>query len=102
VATTAGAARAVLSVANSGPAIPRDEVERLFRPFRRLGADRTEHSDGIGLGRSIVQAIATAHQATPPPMHNRSAGSRSRSASLPERAVAGGDLEFAAAEGGLT
>jgi signal transduction histidine kinase len=64
VTTAASAGRAVLSVANSGPAIPPDEVERLFRPFQRLGADRTDQSDGLGLGLSIVQAIATAHHAT--------------------------------------
>jgi signal transduction histidine kinase len=64
VTTTAKAGRAVLSVANSGPHIPLDEVERLFRPFQRLGADRIDQSDGLGLGLSIVQAIATAHRAT--------------------------------------
>jgi signal transduction histidine kinase len=64
VMTTARAGRAVLSVANSGPPIPPNEVERLFRPFQRLGADRTDHGDGIGLGLSIVHAIAAAHQAT--------------------------------------
>jgi signal transduction histidine kinase len=64
VTTTARAGRAILSVANSGPTIPSDEVERLFRPFQRLGADRTDQSDGFGLGLSIVQAIATAHHAT--------------------------------------
>jgi signal transduction histidine kinase len=64
VTTTARAGRAILSVANSGPTIPSDEVERLFRPFQRLGADRTDQRDGFGLGLSIVQAIATAHHAT--------------------------------------
>jgi signal transduction histidine kinase len=64
VMTTARAGRAVLSVANSGPQIPSGEVERLFRPFQRLGADRTDQSDALGLGLSIVHAIATAHHAT--------------------------------------
>jgi signal transduction histidine kinase len=64
VVTTTRSGQAVLSVANSGPLVPPDEVERLFRPFQRLGADRTDHSDGIGLGLSIVAAIATAHAAT--------------------------------------
>jgi signal transduction histidine kinase len=63
VTTSVRAGQAVLSVANSGPPIPPEEVERLFRPFQRLGADRTDQSDGLGLGLSIVQAIATAHQA---------------------------------------
>jgi signal transduction histidine kinase len=64
VTTTAKAGQAVLSVANSGPPIPPEEIERLFRPFQRLGADRTDQSDGLGLGLSIVHAIAAAHDAT--------------------------------------
>jgi signal transduction histidine kinase len=64
VTTTAKAGQAVLSVANSGPPIPPEEVERLFRPFQRLGADRTDQSDGLGLGLAIVHAIASAHHAT--------------------------------------
>jgi signal transduction histidine kinase len=60
---TAGAA-VVLSVANAGPVIAPAELERLQRPFQRLGAERINQGDGHGLGLSIVQAIATAHQAT--------------------------------------
>jgi signal transduction histidine kinase len=54
---------AVLAVANSGPAVPSSEIDRLLRPFQRLGPDRTNHGDGHGLGLSIVAAIATAHNA---------------------------------------
>jgi signal transduction histidine kinase len=54
----------VISVSNSGPVVPAKEVERLFQPFQRLAPDRTGHSDGHGLGLSIVHAIATAHGAT--------------------------------------
>ena len=64
VATTTRSGQAILSVANSGPLVPPDELERLFQPFQRLGAARTDHGDGIGLGLSIVAAIATAHAAT--------------------------------------
>jgi signal transduction histidine kinase len=61
---TSSAGQAVLSVANSGPLVPPGEVERLSKPFQRLGADRTDRSDGVGLGLSIVAAIAIAHDAT--------------------------------------
>jgi signal transduction histidine kinase len=61
VATATRSGRAVLSVANSGLPVSSEEVARLFQPFRRLGRDRTDHSDGIGLGLSIVKAIAEAH-----------------------------------------
>jgi signal transduction histidine kinase len=64
VTTTTRDGRAVLSVANSGPAVPPADLDRLFQPFQRLGTERTDHGDSVGLGLSIVQAIATAHQAT--------------------------------------
>ncbi|MFI0373406.1 sensor histidine kinase [Actinomadura sp. 1N219] len=63
VATGFRAGRAFVSVANTGPAIPPQQVGRLFEPFQRLG-ERTARSDGHhGLGLSIVRAIATAHGA---------------------------------------
>jgi signal transduction histidine kinase len=52
-----------LTVENTGPIVSADELERLFEPFRRLAADRTD-VDGLGLGLSIVEAIAHAHDAT--------------------------------------
>jgi signal transduction histidine kinase len=63
VSTATRDGRAVLSVANSGPPVAPDEVERLIQPFQRLGTERTGHSDGLGLGLSIVQAVAAAHDA---------------------------------------
>jgi signal transduction histidine kinase len=54
---------AVLTVANSGRQIPASEVERLFRPFQRLDASRIADPEGLGLGLSIVDAIARAHDA---------------------------------------
>ena len=52
-----------LSVANDGPVIHPDEVERLFTPFERLGTQRTAAGDGFGLGLCIVRAVASAHGA---------------------------------------
>jgi signal transduction histidine kinase len=54
---------ATIRVSNTGPAVPTDEVNDLFEPFRRLGNKRTRHADGHGLGLSIVAAVATAHHA---------------------------------------
>jgi len=56
-------AHAVLTVANSGPVIPPNEIDRLFQPFQRLTPERTS-ANGVGLGLSIVQAIAQAHNAS--------------------------------------
>ncbi len=55
--------RPFLSITNTSPPIPPDQLERLFEPFQRL-AERTGHQNGHGLGLAIVQAIATAHRAT--------------------------------------
>jgi signal transduction histidine kinase len=55
--------RAVVSVSNTGPVIPPEDVARLFLPFQRSGADRPSVRDGLGLGLSIVAAIAEAHGA---------------------------------------
>ena len=55
--------RAVLTVSNTGPPVPADQVERLFQPFQRLTTDSASHPDGHGLGLSIVHAIAAAHDA---------------------------------------
>jgi signal transduction histidine kinase len=63
VVTRIDQGRPRLSVANTGPIVPPNEVDRLFQPFRRLGVDRTGHGEGFGLGLSIVRAIATAHGA---------------------------------------
>ncbi len=64
VVTATEAGQAVLSVANDGPVIGPEQLDRLQQPFQRLGAARTNHGDGHGLGLSIVHAIATAHGAT--------------------------------------
>jgi signal transduction histidine kinase len=68
VGTAVWAGHAVVSVFSTGPVIPPDQVDRLFQPFHRgapRGAprDRTGGRDGLGLGLSIVAAIAEAHGA---------------------------------------
>jgi signal transduction histidine kinase len=51
-----------VTVANSGPVVPRYEVETLFQPFRRLSGERASSTErGFGLGLSIVRAVARAH-----------------------------------------
>ncbi|HEX3615014.1 MAG TPA: HAMP domain-containing sensor histidine kinase [Solirubrobacteraceae bacterium] len=52
-----------LRVINSGPIVAAEDLERLLRPFERLGPARTGHDGGHGLGLSIVRAIADAHGA---------------------------------------
>ncbi|TDC94529.1 HAMP domain-containing protein [Nonomuraea deserti] len=73
------AGRPTLRVRNSGPVIPADQVDALFQPFRRLAGDRTADGHGLGLGLSIVAAVAAAHHAE-----------------LTARALPGGGLEVRA------
>ena len=63
VTTGTESGRSFISVANTGPKMPPDALARLFQPFQRLGPDPADHSGGLGLGLSIVQAIARAHHA---------------------------------------
>jgi signal transduction histidine kinase len=69
VHTSVKEGQARLLVANSGPVIASGELDRLLRPFERLGTDRTGQRAGLGL--AIVQAIAEVHGAAltlrPPP-----------------------------------
>ena len=64
VRTETRAGRALLTIENTGPTIPPNELDRLFQPFQRLESERTNGASGLGLGLSIVQAVAVAHQAT--------------------------------------
>jgi len=60
IATTAPSR---LTVSNTGTPIPPTEINCMFQPFQRLGPDRTDQTDGHGLGLAIVAAIAYAHRA---------------------------------------
>jgi signal transduction histidine kinase len=50
-----------LTITNTGPMISPTQIAGLFEPFARQGTERT--GDGLGLGLSIVNAIARAHDA---------------------------------------
>ena len=80
ISTATHGGRAVVSVRNTGPAIPPGQVDRLFQPFQRLGTERVQRSSGWGLGLAIVAAIASAH-----------------AASVTARACQGGGLDIAVA-----
>lgn len=60
VATGSEDGHATISVSNTGPVVPSEQVDRLLQPFQRL--DRSARDDGHhGLGLSIAHAIALAH-----------------------------------------
>ena len=61
VRTSAEGPSAWLIVENGGPVLDPGEVGQLGHPFRRGGTERTCSDGGVGLGLSIVAAIAAAH-----------------------------------------
>jgi signal transduction histidine kinase len=63
VELVAAGTEATLTVTNTGPPVPPDQVSRLLEPFQRAAPDRTSPS-GLGLGLSIVADIAEAHEAS--------------------------------------
>jgi signal transduction histidine kinase len=50
-------------VTNTGRTVPADQVQRLLQPFQHLDRERGHDREGLGLGLSIVAAIADAHGA---------------------------------------
>ena len=65
VRTANESGRSLLTVTNSGPPIPGEDIDRLFEPFERLDDRRAATANGHhGLGLSIVRAVAVAHGAT--------------------------------------
>jgi signal transduction histidine kinase len=68
ISTRSDGALGYLTIRNTGPVVPEEEVDGLFEPFRRLSsADRLTDPGpalpgrGAGLGLSIVRAVVTAH-----------------------------------------
>ncbi len=61
VRTNQSDAGAVLTVTNTGPVVPAEQVATLFEPFRRLREERTHSDRGVGLGLSIVRSVVRVH-----------------------------------------
>lgn len=50
-----------VTVESGGAPLPAGAVAELIQPFQRLGGARRDSERGVGLGLSIVDAIARAH-----------------------------------------
>jgi two-component system osmolarity sensor histidine kinase EnvZ len=66
VSTRADHRRIVLEIADRGPGIAPDQVERLKQPFTRASVARSNERNvaGAGLGLAIVERIARLHGGT--------------------------------------
>lgn len=61
-AETAGPASnlVIFRLQDTGPGIPRDQLERIFDPFHPLDGSHAEHQNSTGLGLSIARELARA------------------------------------------
>jgi signal transduction histidine kinase len=53
--------RAVITVEDEGPGIPRSEREKVFEAFYRIGSARDPGTGGVGLGLSVTRSIVWEH-----------------------------------------
>ena len=61
VRSSADGGDVVILVADEGPGIPADALDRIWERFGRADVARTRTDGGVGLGLTIVDAIAKAH-----------------------------------------
>lgn len=54
----------VITIADHGPGIPEEEIDRVFAPFYRVESSRDRASGGVGLGLAIVRNCVDACRGT--------------------------------------
>ncbi|HZP62866.1 MAG TPA: ATP-binding protein [Terriglobales bacterium] len=52
---------AIIRVIDSGPGVPEDSLEKLFRPFYRIDDARGRQTGGVGLGLAITARAVSLH-----------------------------------------
>jgi two-component system, cell cycle sensor histidine kinase PleC len=51
-----------IRVADNGPGVAAADIERILEPFEQAGRSHAEHTDGAGLGLTLVKALAELHE----------------------------------------
>ncbi|MGA8493131.1 MAG: ATP-binding protein [Terriglobales bacterium] len=57
-------AQAIVRVTDSGPGVPEDALDKLFRPFYRIDDARGRQTGGVGLGLAITDRAVRLHGGT--------------------------------------
>ena len=63
-ASSPGGPEAVIRIADSGPGVPEDSLDKLFRPFYRIDDARGRQTGGAGLGLAITERAVRLHGGT--------------------------------------
>jgi len=60
----AGSPEAIIRVSDSGPGVPDEALEKMFRPFYRIDDARGRETGGVGLGLAITERAVRLHGGT--------------------------------------
>lgn len=62
ISLAANNGHATVRIADHGGGVPDEELAQIFRPFYRIGEDRTRRTGGTGLGLAIAERAVNAHK----------------------------------------
>ncbi len=71
---SAGGDQAVVRVIDSGPGVPEESLDKLFRPFYRIDDARGRQTGGVGLGLAITERAVRLHRGTVQAANRREGG----------------------------
>lgn len=75
-----------IAIADDGPGIPAEELEKVFQPFYRLEHSRNRDHGGTGLGLAVARTILRAHGGDVT-LANREGGGLTATVTLPKAAI---------------
>ena len=61
VALDAGEGEVVIAIADDGPGIPDNQLDKVFAAFYRVESSRSRETGGVGLGLAVVRSILRGH-----------------------------------------